>query len=273
MKSLGVELKQEEPWGKLFPVTDSARTVLDALLTRVRDLSVETRFGFRATNLAREPDADTPLWQIRSVTGEIITARRVIVATGGKALPKSGSDGAGYEWLNRLGHTIIPPVPALAPLVLDERGVDASPLSTHFAELSGVAIEAWLSGAACGSSAYGPILFTHFGLSGPAPMNLSRHLARERAEHPHKKQTIGLIFDLPMEPGHDRSNGPLANSWLLLAQKRTPKASIANVLSRAMPDRLAQLLASTVENKRMCDLTRSDRDRLVRVLAGSPLAV
>lgn len=272
MDSLGVKLKEEEPWGKLFPVTDSARTVLDALLGRVKDLGVHTRFGFRVKNLTPAEDS---AWNIVAEDGQVIQAARVIIATGGKALPKSGSDGAGYEWLRRLGHTIIPPVPALAPLVLDEGGVEGSPFSRRFGELSGVSIEARLSessGKYDRANHANPILFTHFGLSGPLAMDLSRHLARDRQQNPHAKQWVSLKFDLPEKA---RGNVPLkaAEAWLLDAIERWPRATVANVLIRIMPDRMAQMLAETVNNKRLCDLTRDERRGLAELLIDSRLAV
>lgn len=272
MESLGVDLKVEEPWGKLFPVTDSARSVLDALLGRVKDLGVQTRFGFRVKDLR---PAEGSGWTVVGEDGDVIQASRVIVATGGKALPKSGSDGAGYEWLRRLGHTIVPPVPALAPLVLDEGGMDGSPFSRRFMELSGVSVEARLSessGKYDRSDHANPVLFTHFGLSGPLAMDLSRHLARDRQQNPRAKQWVSLRFALSEEA---QGNGPLkaAEAWLLDAIERWPRAVMANVLVRIMPDRMAQMLAETVKNKRLCDLTRDERRGLAELLIDSRLAV
>lgn len=284
MRSLGVELKHEEPWGKMFPVTDTARTVLHALLGRVDELQIETRFGWRvadlhATHQTAPPPADAvPCWDIRAVTGETLTARRVIVATGGQALPKSGSDGAGYQWLRRIGHKIIPPVPALVPLVLDHAGAAGSPLSRHFADLSGVTVDATLhSSKAPGETAIsretGPILFTHFGLSGPTAMNISRHLARQRADAPDKDRVLTLSFPIPAEPGQLQKPGREAFDWLLIAGQKWPKASVASVLARIMPQRIAQVTAAEVENKPLGALTREERLSLANRLQNSRLAV
>jgi predicted Rossmann fold flavoprotein len=109
----GVALKQEDT-GKLFPVTDSARTVLAALVGEATKAGAEIRHPARVTAL--EPSADGFL---AMTSAGAIEARRVILCTGGKSLPKSGSDGGGFGLAKGLGHSLAEPiVPALVPLVL-----------------------------------------------------------------------------------------------------------------------------------------------------------
>jgi len=270
MSSLGIDLKLEDT-GKYFPVTDSARTVLDALLGRVHNLGIETRFGWRVSNLTQDTTGDNSVWLLaNAIDGTTLHARSVIVATGGRALPKSGSDGAGYGWLDKLGHTIIPTVPALAPLILSEHGIAGSPLSKHFADLSGLSITARLEFVVDGrvhGSFTGPILFTHFGLSGPAPMNVSRHVARYRHDNPGTSQgqlQLGLT---------EFTDTRAADDWLLKQIQDRPKQTIANALRELMPERMAAVVASGVQAERLTDLTRDDRKHLAQLLAGSPLAV
>lgn len=281
MESLGVELKQEEPWGKLFPITDAARTVLDALLRRVGELGVHTRFGYRVADITRTGtggvDSTNAPWIIRAISGETITADRVIIATGGKALPKSGSDGAGYDWLRRLGHTIVPPVPALAPLVLDPDGAAGSPLSSRFADLSGVSISAELSSGAVVQRTdpdvfTGPVLFTHFGISGPVAMNLSRHLARWRHDHSGERADVSLRIQMDNAAFGD-ATGPSHKDWLLSAAKVSPRATVHGLLSRGLPDRVASTLTADLHDKRLGELTRAERTHLLGLLDGSSLAV
>ena len=114
MASLGVPLKLE-PTGKYFPVSDQARTVLDALFRRVSEVGVEMQFETRITGVRRTENG----FDIRVAGDEEagFRARRLILATGGLALPKSGSDGAGMAMARRLGHTVVPTTPALSPLI------------------------------------------------------------------------------------------------------------------------------------------------------------
>lgn len=173
----GVELKQEET-GKLFPVSDSARTILKALLDQVQSVDAFIAHPARVTDIDQLPcngitkgrDKE-PRLRVVSEEG-VLLARHVIVCTGGKSLPKSGSDGSGYRLVEKLGHTITKPlVPALVPLTLVDR---------HWIRgLSGVTVPAavTLSKASgkriCTYS--GSTLCTHLGLSGPSILDISRH--------------------------------------------------------------------------------------------------
>src|SRR5436305_1085000 len=105
-------------------------------------------------------------------------ASGVVLATGGRALPKSGSDGAGYEFARRAGHTIVEPTPALVPLLL-------APEDTVHRDVSGVAHDVELTVRVDGAVAIrlaGALLWTHFGISGPVVLNASRHWLRAQLE-------------------------------------------------------------------------------------------
>ncbi|MGH7133514.1 MAG: NAD(P)/FAD-dependent oxidoreductase, partial [Phycisphaerales bacterium] len=140
---LGVQLKREET-GKLFPTTDDAHTVLDALLAAARGANAELLHPWRVGEIGRvgeirresdgflileagptpecaEPAESSDHPRQAPLAGEgRIRARRIILATGGKALPRSGSDGSGYVFARVLGHSVTPRVfPALVPLVLE----------------------------------------------------------------------------------------------------------------------------------------------------------
>src|SRR5690606_4421502 len=163
-RDLGVELKRE-PTGKLFPVTDRARTVLDALLGAARAAGVELRHPCRVE--AIEPLGDR--FRLRGAWGELI-ARRVILAAGGQALPRSGSDGSGVALARRLGHRSTATIfPALVPLLL--------PDGHWLRALSGLAAPARVE-VRTGTGRRvvrfeGDLLCTHFGISGPVVLDAS----------------------------------------------------------------------------------------------------
>jgi predicted Rossmann fold flavoprotein len=256
--SLGVPLKLEST-GKYFPMSDSALTVLDALLRRVEELGIELRTGARVLEI-HPPSDDSTVFRIVIDDAPDLAARRIVLATGGMALPKSGSDGAGFEFARQLGHAMIPITPALCPLVLPP-----GPLR----ELSGITIHARLGLIdAAGRHLFettDSLLITHFGLSGPAAMNLSRHLLRARLDNPNEKYRLAL--------GHpDFPTAESADAWLQAQAKSSPRADLASALGRLWPARLAQLLAG--ENPvPLGKLTREARRMLARELAGMPLAV
>ncbi len=146
--SMGVALKREET-GKLFPVSDRAQTVLDALLRAARGIEIRT-----STRVESLDDVD---------------AARIILATGGRSVPKTGSDGGGYELARAAGHTVTPTFPGLVPLVID---------GDHWIKtLSGTSADVELSVVAgrVVRRERGSMLLTHFGVSGPVVLDISRH--------------------------------------------------------------------------------------------------
>jgi predicted Rossmann fold flavoprotein len=165
---LGVRLHEEED-GKLFPDTNRSRTVLDALLAEAGRVGAAIETRCRVIDLRRNERGfvvETP--------SSRLDADIVVMATGGKSLPKTGSDGFGYELAQRLGHGHVEATPALAPLILD---------GDRQAGLSGVSHDAALSlrvDGAVVARVEGSLLWTHFGLSGPVALNQSRHWHRAR---------------------------------------------------------------------------------------------
>ncbi|MBX3389918.1 MAG: aminoacetone oxidase family FAD-binding enzyme [Phycisphaeraceae bacterium] len=175
-REAGVELKREET-GKLFPVSDDGQTVLDALLRAAAGAGADVVHPWRVAAIERseggfvihrEPVGESGEY----VSGDRVLARQVILATGGKSLPKTGSDGLGFEIAKSLGHSITSRVfPALVPLTISK-----DHWLTH---LSGVTLPATLElRAASGKrliSFTNSTLITHFGLSGPSVLDMSRY--------------------------------------------------------------------------------------------------
>src|SRR5262245_22311107 len=115
-ETLSIPLALEAETGKLFPRSNRARDVRDALIALARRRGVDFRFGARVTGLDRRPDG---AWSVGLDGGESVVARSVIVAAGGSSVPMTGSDGAGFEWVRRLGLVVNPIYPALTPLIAD----------------------------------------------------------------------------------------------------------------------------------------------------------
>jgi predicted Rossmann fold flavoprotein len=167
-----------ESLGKLFPRTDDAAHVLRTLLHACVDAGVEIRHPFDVEAIERPAGAEGP-FHLRGAGGASVVARRVIVATGGKSLPKTGSRGFGFGYAAALGHDVVPPLPALAPVLF----APDSPLAglsgvTHPVAFSLVHAGTTLEQAA-GSKlrplarAAGSCVFTHAGASGPSALDVS----------------------------------------------------------------------------------------------------
>ncbi|MDX2115962.1 MAG: aminoacetone oxidase family FAD-binding enzyme [Planctomycetota bacterium] len=261
-RELGVELKREET-GKLFPVTDRARTVLDALLDECRRLGVELLHPWRVGRVERTPSQEHP-FEVHEApprgdssdappAPRAFVCRRLILATGGQALPRSGSDGQGYSIARALGHTTTQRIfPALVPLVLDA--------SSFIRQLSGITLDCTLelrSGTGARLASFtGSTLLTHFGLSGPAPLDMSRYYLDERA------RDAGATLVISFVPG-------AAPAQLDAALTTLGKRPVRAFLRERLPDRLADALAAHAgvpDHATGATLSRELRKGLVRAL-------
>jgi predicted Rossmann fold flavoprotein len=254
--SIGVALHEEEN-GKLFPDSNRSRDVLAALLRRVDEAGAVLRAGTRVTAVSRHGSS----FEV-SAGSERIAARHVVLATGGQSLPKSGSDGAGYAMARALGHSIVPTTPALAPLVLDEGGLHE--------EIPGVALDAALTlwvDRSVKVRLRGSLLWTHFGISGPVALDMSRHFLRARLAGGSVTVTASFLPETDFET--------LEAFWL--AETRTrPTAFLGSAMARLVPASMGAALLKRLQIDGSTSLARLDRGTrrtLTRALLEWPLHV
>jgi hypothetical protein len=257
--SLGVAL-HEEADGKLFPDSNRARDVLAALLGAAAACGIEVRGATRVHGVTKQ----TARFALATDSHEI-RADAVVLATGGQSLPKTGSDGAGYDFARALGHTIVPLTPALAPLVLDA----AAPEGIH-RDLSGVAADVelavWVDGAIAARLG-GALLWTHFGASGPVVLNASRHWARAVLEG----RVVRLSVSFYPGASFERADSRWTN-----ASRERPRSTLKSALASDLPDALATAVLRALQippDRPLAALTREDRRRLVHGLTDWPLPV
>jgi predicted Rossmann fold flavoprotein len=186
-------------------------------------LQIALRTGSRVTRISAPGDGESS-FTIEHENGSL-GAPRVILCTGGRSLPRSGSDGSGWEIVRRLGHTVTPTYAALAPLVL-------APQFFH-AGLAGISQDVELSVYVAGrriDDRTGSLLWTHFGISGPVVMDASRHwiIAAETHQQP--------IMRCNLLPGE---NFEMAERWLIESIAARPKASALSHLLARLPQRVA----------------------------------
>ena len=253
---MGVLLKHE-PTGKLFPVTDKARTVLEALLKHCDALGVEIQAGRRVSGIERTDGG----FVVRHTDGAI-TARTVILATGGRSLPRSGSDGAGYALARSLGHSVTPTVPALVPLLLRD--------TMFHRNLSGSSHDVTLTTIVGGrpvDARRGSLLWTHFGVSGPVVMDASRFWTGARERGQEAQLWLNLIPDWTQEA---------AREWLMAQAAANARKSLSKTLAGILPERLAEAIceAAAVDPRTAAaQVPRAGRERLIAALAKLPLPV
>lgn len=171
---------------RVFPVSDSAQSVWDALVGYMREGNVTILTGMEVAGLET---TDGSISGVRMKNGSLMQARSYILATGGQSRPETGSTGDGFRFLAKIGHSIVAPRPSLVPLRVRESWV---------AELSGVSFpEAKLTYFQKDrkiESRRGKVLFTHVGLSGPLVLNMSRNVS-EFLEYGHVLVSLDLIPD------------------------------------------------------------------------------
>ena len=252
---LGVELKREET-GKLFPVSDRAPTVLDALLRGAREAGVTLRNPWRVEAIERTGAT----FRLRSAAGAQLEADQVVLAPGGRSLPKTGSDGHGHAIARGLGHSITRRVfPGLVPLTL--------PRDHPLCALSGLSVPARLEVRAGSGRRWvrieGSLLCTHFGLSGPAVLDVSRYFIEARFEDPGAVLVARWLPDT--EPGA-----------LDAALRGLGAATPGGLLAQWLPDRLARALcaiAGVDPGRPGHRLTKEERTALGRAVLEMPLPV
>ena len=242
----GVATKVEDT-GKIFPVSDRALDVLDALLKRL------ARSG--ATLAITEPLTDLNVNDggFRVVTPRrTLTAERVLLTTGGKSYPGCGTTGDGYTLAQKFGHTIVSTSPALVPLTVQPawigelRGITLPDVNLKVLPAAGKPL----------THRRGSMLFAHFGLTGPAPLDVSRAVSGHATP-------AALTLEADVLPGeHEQA----FNEYLQTEALASGKKQLASVLAEKVPRRLAdQLLAlcGLPLDRKAAALAKPDRLKLV----------
>jgi predicted Rossmann fold flavoprotein len=241
----GVATKVEET-GKVFPVSNRALDVLDSLLSRLRRSGATLALGEPVNDVRAVGDRFDVVTPSRTIAAE-----RVILTTGGKSYPGSGTTGDGYQIAAAFGHTIVPPRPALVPIttaepwVADLRGVTLPDVQLHVHQ-----------GDKKLTTRRGSLLFAHFGLTGPVALDVSRVVSG----HP-EPRSLHLEIDLlpaMSEVDFDR--------FLQTESLASGKKQLSTILAAHLPHRLAETLLSLTgqpADRKAAGLSRADRGKVV----------
>jgi predicted Rossmann fold flavoprotein len=251
-RDLGIPLVEEHGSRKLFPRSQRARDVRDALLDRA------TRHGVRIVTNAHVTNVrpSTSGWNLELESGAPMAARAVVLATGGLSVPSTGSDGGGLRIASALGHAVHPTYPALTPLTAD--GLD-----TPFRPLAGLSLPVAITAMSehREARAAGGFLFTHRGYSGPAVLDVSHVAVRSRLD-PGNPATITVQWTSLGDAEWTRALRPAGARTVLTA------------IAAEAPRRLAEALiasAGVQPNRSLAQLTKSERLRLIDALVRGSL--
>lgn len=249
LNGLGVQTKVERGQ-RVFPVSDNAEEVVQALSDYVRSQGVKVLTDARVDTISRQSD-----FFIVGTAAEAFRAEALIIATGGMSYPGTGSTGDGYAWLKQLGHSVTPLRPGLVPLVTEEKWVrDLSGLTLK--NIRATVYDAQYQREI--SSQFGELLFTHFGVSGPIVLTMSRAVGEYLSAH---AGTARMDIDLK----------PALNVEKLTVRvqrelDRFSRKHLKNMLAVLLPHRLIPIItvnSGLAADKLCADINREERSRLV----------
>lgn len=253
-EGLGVELKEEDH-GRMFPVSNRAQDVVDTLIRQLEKLHVDVLFERPVAKLLMN---DEKILGVKLKNGEELLSKSVVLAVGGKAVPQTGSTGDGYPWAERAGHTVTTLYPTEVPLLSDEQFIRSTELQGL--ALRDVAVSVLNKKGKVLVTHQMDMLFTHFGLSGPAILRCSQFVVKERMKNGSKPVDM-VINALPND------NAESAFQMLVKLMKDDAKKSVKNVWKGIAPERWLLFLlnrAGIEPNEIGANLSNEK----VRVLAG-----
>ena len=243
---------QVERGNRVFPREGDAENIVQILLGYLQEGRVMILTGSRVIdiNLVQE---GTEQFKIRFSGGEIF-AQKVIICTGGKSYPQTGSSGDGYSWAQNLGHTIIEPTPALNPVETSEGWVQEAQGLT----LKNVSLQLYQNGRKC-DERFGELLFTHFGISGPIVMDMSKSIDNHL-----RKGKVKLLLDLKPALEFKQLEERIQRDFQDF-RGRMLKNSLAKLLPASLIPVIVKL--SGIEGEKKVDyITKPERRQLVHLL-------
>ena len=252
----GVSMKEENE-GRLFPDTEKAETIQQALVAELEKRNVQVQTGSAVRTIKSTKDR----FDIELQNGKRMQTRTCIVATGGTARPETGSTGEGFGWLEQLGHTTIPNSYALVPITLK---------STWTAALSGISISDCKLTIRIDDKKHsvhqGKLLFTHVGMTGPTILNLSKTIGELLQYH-------NVVIGLNLFPSDDAASMDQKLQSLFQAESNK---KLRNALSSLVPMAIAKVVLEQcqIDGEQPCNgVSRVERIPLGQFLQSIPLPV
>lgn len=221
---LHVPLKEEDH-GRMFPVSNDAKSVVNGLLNRLKQLQVTVRTNCPVNEIDYQ---DGQVSAVRLKNGEKIEATSVVIAVGGKSVPYTGSTGDGYPWAIKAGHTITDLYPTEVPLLSNEPFIKARTLQGL--SLRDIALSVLNKKGKPIITHKMDMIFTHFGISGPAVLRCSQFVVKEMKKTGNQKVTMKLDA-FPEKTEED------IFEYVLKKREEEPKKAIKNVLKGLLPER------------------------------------
>lgn len=254
----GLQLKVERG-RRVFPLSDNAHEVVEVLVQALHEAGVKIEYNLRAKELALQ---NKQILGVYDYPGRLYPADAVIIATGGVTYPATGSTGDGYALAAQAGHTIIPPKPSLVPLeTVESWPSEVSGLALKNVEMTIRDHDQVLD------KAFGEMLFTHFGLSGPIVLSLSK-VVTAAAE-----MGRGLTALIDLKPALSEEK---LDERLLRNNQKFSRKHFINSLDELLPASLIPVFVRLVgidPHKPVNQLTKEERREMVYMLKSLPLTI
>ena len=266
LKEQGLDVK-EERGNRIFPVTDSAKDVLNCLEKKLKQLNVKILLNKTVDKIVINSEKEVTGIMIKD---EIIKCDKVILATGGKSYPLTGSTGDGYKMAGELGHSITRIKPSLVPMETYEKN-----LHGYLQGLSLKNVRIKIIDNSSNKQIYddfGEMLFTHFGVSGPIILSGSSHLVRyKNIDELLSKQKIELVIDLKPALSEEKLNLRILRDF-----EENKNKSFKNSLDKLLPQKLIPViikLSKINPEKKVNSITKDERIKLVKTIKNFKLTL
>lgn len=258
LKEQGLEVK-EERGNRIFPVTNKSLDVLKCFTNKIKELNIEIKYNTSAKKIIVE---ENKVAGVKTNKG-VLKADKVILATGGKSYPLTGSTGDGYELAKELGHTVTKIKPSLVPLEIHDKN-----LCKELQGLSLRNINIQIEDIEKNKNIYddfGEMLFTHFGVSGPTILSSSAHLVRYKdIEEKMRKRKIILTIDFKPALTEEKLDNRILRDFEDQKNKQ-----FKNSLDALLPQKLIPIIigkSGISPNKKVNEVTKEERKKLVQML-------
>ncbi len=262
LKEQGLEVK-EERGNRIFPVTDKSQDVLKCFTKKLKELKVEIRYETEVLQiLVKQENELAKVIGVKTNYGKI-EADKIILATGGKSYPLTGSTGDGYPLAEEVGHTITEIKPSLVPLESYDRETckQLQGLSLRNVEIRLIEEESKKEIY----KDFGEMLFTHFGVSGPTILSSSAHLVRyKQVESKLKDKKIQLVIDLKPALSEEKLDERMIRDF-----GEIPNKQFKNGFDKLLPQKMIPVIIdkSGIElNRKINEITKEERKRMVKLL-------
>ena len=261
LKKQGLDVK-EERGNRIFPVTDKSQDVLNCFEKKLKNLkNVKIMYEMPVSEILI--NEEKRITGVKCKNGAIIKAEKVILATGGKSYPLTGSTGDGYEMAKKLGHTITKIKPSLVPLETYEQDLHRSLQGLSLRNIKIKMVDTCKNKTIYED--FGEMLFTHFGVSGPVILSGSAHLVRyKNIDELLKNKKIKLLIDLKPALTEEKLNDRILRDFEEFKNK-----NFKNSLDKLLPQKLIPVIierSGINPDKQVNSITKQERTQIVKLL-------